>query len=366
MNSIFYVGMDVHKETVRIAVLKGKEKETVYEGTHKNDVTRIVKFVKAYAEKGKVVAGYEAGCMGYTLQRALATVNVECRVIPPNQVPRVGSQRIKTDSRDAVLIARMLKNNEGGGIYVPTPQDEATRDLLRCRDDIKLDMNRCKQRISKFLLRLGHVYDKESAWTKAHRGWMQGLAFANGLHKETFDQYYSYLVSLEDRLGRLDVRIKEMAADPAYAERISRLRCFKGIDYITALALVCEIGDFNRFPNAGAFMAYVGLVPSEHSSGGSRRQGGITKTGNTHLRNLLIESSWHYRYYSSPSATLKNRRAGNSEVVIDYADRALRRLQSKHVRLVRAAKNSKSATTAVARELAGFVWGMMTENYDRA
>ena len=366
MRSVFYVGMDVHKETVRVAVLKGREKDTFYEGTLKNDVTRIVKTVKAYTAKGEVVAGYEAGCMGYTLQRALAKVNVECRVIPPNQVSRVGSQRIKTDSRDAILIARMLKNNEGGNIRIPTPQDEATRDLLRCRDDIKLDMNRCKQRISKLLLRLGHIYDKESAWTKAHREWMKGLTFANDLHRETLDQYYSYLVSLEDRLSRLDTRIKKMAADPAYQEKVARLRCFKGIDYITSLALVCEVGDFDRFPNAAAFMAYVGLVPSEHSSGGTRRQGGITKTGNAHLRNLLIESSWHYRYYCAPSAVLKARRAGNNELVIDYADRALRRLQTKHAGLVRAGKNPKAATTAVARELSGFVWGMMTENYDRA
>lgn len=365
MKSVFYAGMDVHKDTVRIAVLKGTGKETVYEGTLKNDVGKIVKTVKAYSLKGDVVAGYEAGCMGYTLQRALAKANIECRVIPPNQVPRVGSQRIKTDSRDAVLIARMLKNNEGGGIHIPTPNDEATRDLLRCRDDIKLDMNRCKQRISKFLLRLGHIYDKESSWTKAHREWMKGLVFANALHKETFDQYYSYLVSLEDRLGRMDGRIKEIAVDPAYKEKIARLRCFKGIDYITSLALVCEVGDFGRFPTAAAFMAYVGLVPSEHSSGGTRRQGGITKMGNTHLRNLLIESSWHYRYFGSPSAALKTRREGNSEIVIDYADRALRRLQSKHARLVRIGKNSKTATAAVARELAGFVWGMMTEKYER-
>jgi len=365
MKNVFYVGMDVHKETVRIAVLKGTGKETVYEGTVKNDVARIVKVVKAYTSKGSVVTGYEAGCMGYTLQRALAKANIECRVIPPNQVPRVGSQRIKTDSRDAILIARMLKNNEGGGIHVPTPQDEATRDLLRCRDDIKLDMNRCKHRISKFLLRLGHPYDKEATWTKAHREWMNGLKFSNELNKETFDQYYSYLVSLEDRLDRMDGRIKQIAADPVYEERISRLRCFKGIDYITALALVCEVGDFRRFPNAASFMAYVGLVPSEHSSGGTRRRGGITKTGNTHLRTLLIESSWHYRYYCSPSTALKKRRAGNSEIVIDYADRALRRLQSKHAGLVRAGKSSKTATTAVARELAGFVWGMMNETYER-
>jgi transposase len=153
MSSLFYIGMDVHKESVRIAVLKGKEKETVYEGTFRNNIENIVKFVRLHADKGPTVAGYEAGCMGYTLQRALAAVEIECRVIPPNQIPRVGSQRIKTDSRDAVLIARMLKNNEGGSIKIPTEDDEATRDLLRCRDDLKVEMHRCKQRLSKMTLR---------------------------------------------------------------------------------------------------------------------------------------------------------------------------------------------------------------------
>jgi transposase len=363
MSNVFYVGMDVHKESVRVAVLKGSDKETVYEGTHKSDITKIVKLVKAYTAKGSVVAGYEAGCMGYTLQRALAAESVECRVIPPNHVPRVGSQRIKTDSRDAVLIARMLKNNEGGGINIPTAEDEATRDLLRCRDDIKLDLNRCKQRLSKFLLRLGYRYEKEATWTKAHRDWMKALVFINELHRETFEQYYSHFEGLEERLDRLDERIKTIATSPVYQEAVARLRCFKGIDHLTALALVCEVSDFARFPNAQSFMAYVGLVPSEYSSGGKRKQGGITKTGNTHLRNLLIESSWHYRYYSSPSVALKKRRQGNSELVIGYADKAFRRLQGKHIRLVHRGKNSKTATTAIARELAGFVWGMMTENY---
>jgi transposase len=226
-------------------------------------------------------------------------------------------------------------------------------------------MHRCKQRLSKFLLRLGFIYGKEHTWTKDHREWMKGLAFSHPLQRETFEQYYSLLETLEERLDRMDARIEELSRSAAYEEKTAKLRCFKGIDSLTALALVCEAGDYTRFPNAQSFMSYVGLVPSEYSSGGKRKQGGITKTGNIHLRNLLIESSWHYRYYGSASKALKARRQGNSEIVIGYADRALRRLQGKHVRLVREGKNPKTATVAVARELAGFVWGMMTENYER-
>jgi len=275
-------------------------------------------------------------------------------------------KRIKTDRRDALLIARMLKNGEGEGIHIPTEDDEAARDLLRCRDDIKLDMTRSKQRLSKFLLRLGHRFEEKKAWSKAHREWMKGIAFAREPQRETFEQYYSALVSYEDRLARLDERIEEIARSPRYRERVNRLRCFKGIDYLTALALICEVGDFMRFGSAESFMAYLGLVPSENSSGGARRQGGITKAGNSHLRRLLIESSWHYRYRGPASAALNERRKGESEIVIEYADRALRRLQTKHCRLVRKGKNPKAATAAVARELAGFIWGMMTERYERA
>jgi transposase len=364
MKTVYYVGMDVHKDSVRIAILKGAEKQTVYEATVKNDIPKIVKIVGGYKTKGAVVSGYEAGCLGYTLQRSLTKAGVVCRVISPNKIPRVGSQRIKTDSRDAILIARMLKNNEGESIYIPTSADEAARDLLRCREDIKMELQRVKQQLSKFLLRLGFIYDSsKQPWTKAHRTWMEHLVFAHELQRMAFDHYYSAMKDAENRLDRIDAAIVEVAQADPYREFVARLRCFKGIDYITALALVCEVGDFRRFPSAASFMAYLGLVPSEHSSGSKRRQGGITKTGNTHLRKLLIESSWHYRYRGAASAALQTRRMGMEEQVIAYADKALYRLQTKFGKLVLKGKSSKTAVAATARELAGFVWGAMTQSY---
>jgi transposase len=364
MKSIFYVGMDVHKDSVRVAVLKGTGKETVYEATVKNDIPRIVKIVSGYRTKGKVIAGYEAGCMGYTLQRSLAEAKVECRVIAPNKVARLGSERIKTDARDAILIARMLKNDEGESIHVPTATDEATRDLLRCREDIRLQAHRTKQQLVKYLLRTGHIYEaKRKLWTKAHRDWMTKIEFDSAVQKETFSQYWCALQDIETRLERIEAKVVELAESEAYRERVARLRCFKGIDYITALALVCEVGDYRRFGCAASFMAYLGLVPSERSSGPKRRQGGITKTGNIHLRRLLIESSWHYRYRASASAALQARRAGVDEQVIAYADKALTRLQVKFSHLLYKGKSSKTAVTATARELAGFVWGTMVGIY---
>lgn len=364
MESVFYIGMDVHKDSVRMAVLKGTAKAPVYEATLRNDIPRIEKLIKRFSIQGTVIAGYEAGCMGYTLQRSLAKSGIECRVIPPNRVPRLGSERIKTDARDAVLIARMLKNNEGESIHVPSADDEAARDLIRCREDLKAELHRAKQQLSKFLLRLGFIYDSEKRpWTKAHRAWMRALELGHALNKETFEQYYSHVAELEDRIERIEARIVAVAESEAYSGRIAKLRCFKGIDYLTALALVCEIGDFRRFPSAASFMAYLGLVPSEYSSGAKRRQGGITKTGNSHLRKLLVEASWQYRYRCSASAALKARRAGMDEQVVSYADKALRRLQTKFAKLVLRGKSSKTAIAATARELAGFIWGVMNEAY---
>lgn len=258
----------------------------------------------------------------------------------------------------------MLKNNESESIYIPTADDEAARDLLRCREDLRSELHRTRQQLSKQLLRTGFIYDKEKRpWTKAHREWMTKLEFHHELQKETFDQYYSHIQELENRLERIEAKIVTVAEEEPYREPVARLRCFKGIDYITALALVCEIGDFRRFRSAATFMSYLGLVPSEKSSGTKRRQGGITKTGNTHLRRLLVESSWHYRYRGVASAALQARREGMDEQVIAYADKALHRLQSKFARLVFKGKSSKTAVAATARELAGFVWGAMVESF---
>ena len=247
MKSLYYVGMDVHKDSIRIAVLKDMEKETVYEATVGNDIPKIVKILCGFKQKGTVISGYEAGCMGYTLQRSLTKAKVECRVIPPNKIFKTKTDKIKTDKRDAILIARMLKNNEGDSIYIPTADDEAARDLLRCRDDIKSEMQRTKQQLLKFLLRSGFIYDKEkSPWTIPHRKWMKEIKFSHDLQKEVFEQYYSQLQEQENRLARIETKLITVAETEPYREGVARLRCFKGIDYVTALAFVCEIGEIGR------------------------------------------------------------------------------------------------------------------------
>jgi transposase len=222
------------------------------------------------------------------------------------------------------------------------------------------DLTRTKQRIQKFLLRHGYRYEGERYWTAPRLKWMAGLEFERVMERETFEQYQSHLEELTERIKRMERRIEEAAQQPEYREEVQKLRAFRGIDYLTALALVCETGDFRRFPNAGAFMSYLGLVPGEFSSGGRRKQGRITKTGNTHVRKLLTESAWHYPRQVKVSKRLAERRAGTSELVIGRADKAMRKLHDQYYKMIHQKKNACAAITAVSRQLAGYIWGVMT------
>ncbi len=262
----------------------------------------------------------------------------------------------KTYRRDARDLAQQLRAETLEAIHIPSREDEAARDYLRAREDVRLELKKTKQRLHRFLLRHGYVYDSTRYWTLRHDRWLRSLGFDRLMLKETFDEYYFMMKGLTEKLRLMEKRIEEIALSEAYAERVQRLRCLKGIDYLTAVSIVSEVGDFRRFWNAEAFMAYLRVVPREFSSGHKRRQGGITKTGNTRLRNLLIESSWHYRYKSAPSKRLTERREGQSAEIIAYADKAMGRLQGKFFRLILKGKTPQAAVTAVARELAGFVW----------
>ena len=361
MKRVYYIGLDVHKDNTQMAVLEMKGKEPVTVKVIDSDPTKVAKAILPYHKEGLVYVGYEAGCMGYTLYRVLTEKRINCQIIAPNKVFRGGNnEKIKTDKRDAVAIACMLRREEGAGIAVPDREDEAARDLLRCRGDMQDDLKRAKQRLLKFLLRHGHVYENMRYWTGKHRKWMKTLAFEMPLDKTVYEQYLYTIESIEQRIGRVDLQIKEIAESQRYAERVRRFRAFKGVDYIIALSLVCEIGDFKRFPTAEAFMSYIGLVPSEYSSGKKRKQGGITKTGNGHIRRLLTEAAWHYARPAQVSKRLADRRIGTAESVIEFADRALNRLHGKYVKLLFNGKSKQAAVTAVARELSGFLWGVMT------
>lgn len=361
MKTVYHVGLDVHKETVEMSVFRNRETEPEYEQKMNNEHRTIIHHLRRLQQRGEVQVCYEAGCMGFILHRALRDAGIECRIISPGKVPRRPGERIKTDRRDARNLAKLLRAGDATGIYIPTEEDEATRDFIRARDDVKLELKRSKQQLQKFLLRLGHRYETKRYWTGTHWKWMSDIVFSQPMHRETFETYCARIRELENRIALMEDRIIEIARSERYRETVDLLRCFKGIDYLIALALVCEVGDFRRFPSAASFMAYLGLVPREHSSGEKRRQGGITKSGNGHLRRLLVESSWHYRYAAPPSKALISRRMGRRTEVIAYADKALHRLQRKFSRMLFKGKSSNAAVTAVARELAGFIWGMMND-----
>lgn len=362
METIYHVGMDVHKETIEISVFRNWDEEPFFEKRIPNSLEKIMPIIERLKQDGSVEACYEAGCLGFTLHRQLVQTGTICRVIAPGKLPRRPTDRIKTDRRDARNLARLMRAGEAPAIYVPDDEDESVRDYLRARDDLQGDLKRAKQRLLKFLLRLGHRYEAHRYWTQKHREWLKGIQFTHAMQKETFNIYYARVLDLEGRLHDVDRRIEEAARLPRYRSQVDRLRCLHGVDYLTAMAFVCEICDFRRFPRAESFMAYLGLVPGEHSSGEKRNQRGITKSGNSHLRRLLIESSWHYRYTAVPGKRLRSRRDGQAPEVIAYADRASRRLQKKFSRLTFKGKPGPVAVTAVARELAGFIWGLMTDS----
>lgn len=359
MKKIYYVGLDVHKETVEMSVFQNREKEPEFEKRMENNHSKIIKTLKGLQQDGQVVVCYEAGCMGFVLKRIFDEAKIECCIVSSGKIPRKPGDRIKTDRRDARTLAKLLRSGEAEPIYVPTKEDEAARDYLRAREDIKNDLKRAKQQLLKFLLRHGRKYESYCYWTQKHRKWMREIEFFHPIHKETFETYYTRIIELEECLVLMDAKIVEIACSDRYRESVERLRCFKGIDYLIALAFVCEVGDFIRFPRAESFMAYLGLIPREHSSGEKRHRGGITKSGNSHLRRLLVEASWHYRYKAPPSKRLTARRVGQKTEIVAYADRAMRRLQKKFIKLVLKGKSRNVAVTAVSRELAGFIWGIM-------
>jgi transposase len=359
---VFYVGMDVHKETVELSVFKGMSEQAELEKKMKHDLTTLKKFFMQLQSKGTVICCYEAGSCGFVLKRYLDTeTDVLCKVIAPGSIPKRVSDRIKTDRRDARNLAKLLRSEQLTEVYVPSSHDEAVREYIRSRGGVKQDIRKEKQRLLQFLLRNGYTYETNRYWTKKHRQWMNTLEFSFPILQSVFDQMYAKLTYLEEQLAEMDARIKEIALSEYYKERVAKLRCLKGVDYLTALALVSEVGDFQRFESAGSFMAYLGMVPREYSSGNRIQRGAITKTGNSRLRLLLVESAWHYAKTKGSGIRVVERRKDQDLHVVAYAEKCEKRLRRKYTRMISRNKIKQVAITATARELAGFVWGLMND-----
>ena len=299
----------------------------------------------------------DAGPCGYALQRQLERGRVRCQVIAPALVPRKPGERIKTDRRYARRLAELYRAGLLTVVQAPTAAEEAVRDLCRARDDARADRQRCRHRLGKLLLRRGLHYPGR-AWTQAHRRWVDGLEWPHPADRVVVEDYLLAIDHLEARLGELDAQLAAVASTEPYREPVGWLRCFRGIETLTAMLLLAELHDVKRFPTARALMAYLGLVPREHSSGNRHRRGPITKTGNTLARRLMVEAAWHYRHRSGVSRTLARRRIGQPGRVIALADKAQQRLCRRFRRLAEH-KPGPVATVAVTRELVGFLWAAL-------
>jgi transposase len=304
-----------------------------------------------------VLCCYEAGPGGYALQRQMQAVGVRCQVVAPSLIPVKPGERVKTDRRDARKLANLLRAGLLTEVHPPTVEEEAVRDLCRCREDAKEDLLRSRHRLVKMLLRRGTVWVAgKRAWTKAHHEWLRGLRFELPADRAVFEDYLLAIEQIEERIARLDAKLEALSQEEPYREPVGWLRCFRGIDTVTAMTLVAELHDFRRFHSARELMAYLGLVPSEHSSGGGRRRGSITKAGNCHVRRVLVETAWHYRHAPALSKKYRRRRRGQPTWVLALADRAQQRLHRRYVRLSARGKPHNKVAVAIARELVGFIW----------
>jgi transposase len=368
-NTTVYVGMDVHKESFTLCAYTLEKEKGSYSRRTPADYKEVLKYLEflrtVYGNDTIFVCGYEAGCLGYTLYHQLTDHHVDCVILAPTtMLEQRGKKRIKTDKRDAEIIGKCLAQHNYSPVHVPTASDEEVKEFLRMRDDHKLALKKVKQQILAFCLRHNYRFDGNSHWTAAHINWLKSLT-PEALYKEILDEYLLTYMTLSDKLERLDKRIEELAAKSEYKEAVKKLCCFIGVKTHTALSVIVEVGDFKRFASAEKFASYIGLVPGEDSSGDGQTRLGITKAGNLHVRMLLTEASQCYSrgQIGYKSKALKKRQAGNTPQVIAYADKANERLKRRYYKMVLGkCKKHNVAKTAIARELACFMWGMMTDN----
>jgi transposase len=361
-DTIKYVGLDVSKEKIAVAIADEGRDEPRYWGMIPNTPESIRKLVKKLGEKENLRVCYEAGPTGYGLFRLFLSLGIECEVIAPSLIPKKPGERIKTDRRDSIKLAKLFRSGELTSVYVPTEDDEALRDLVRAREDAKEDELRAKHRLTKFLLRHDIRPQKGvKKWTTRYCEWLNTLKFERSASRIVYEEYMHQLTEIQQRLNRLEEEIERQAIVGVHAPMIQALQTLRGVAVVTAASLVAEVGSFQRFSSPKQFMAYVGLIPSESSSGELRRQGKITKTGNRHVRRLLIESAWSYRYPPAVKGKLKKRQEGQPPELLQISWKAQTRLNKRYFRLLSRGKVAGKAITAVARELSGFIWAITQE-----
>ena len=360
--SITHVAMDTHKKQHQVAWVHPDTGE-IQEFTVPNRLREIERMVKKIRKQapGEIHICYEAGLCGFVLKRRLDKLGGVAKVIAPSLVWRKPGDRVKTDRRDAKKLLAQFVAGQLTEVFAPDPVQEADRELTRCRESAQTDLKRARQRLNSLLVRHGYIYQEGNLWTGKHAQWLQGLAFDEPKLRTVFDEYCAEIEHCTGRVQSLDKQVESLAQSERYRSAVGVLRCMRGIDTLTAMTLLTEIFEFARFDSPRALMAYLGVTPSEDSSGESRRPGAITKTGNRRVRRILTEAGWHYRHPYAVSQALKARRKDQPAWAVDLADRAAKRLYRRYRHLIERGKAAPTAIMAVVRELAGFVWAMLRQ-----
>jgi transposase len=361
-NSMF-VGMDVHKNSIDIAIApKEREGQVLHYGQIDGSLTALDKVVrKLVSTGGRVHFVYEAGPCGYQIYRHLTAKGFDCTVVAPSLIPRQSGNRIKNDRRDALMLARLHRAGELTAVHVPLAEDEAMRDLIRAREDAKGDEKKSKQRLLAFLLRSGQRYCGRSLWSQAHRRWLADIKMPHPSQQIVLQEYIDTLTQNRLQVERLTEQIRQLLPQWPMAPVVSALCSLRGVSLIVAVTTVAEIGDFKRFQHPEQLMNYLGLVPSQHSSGQTVKHGPITKTGNSHVRRMLVEAAWAYRLSARVSRPLLKRQEELPQAVCDISWKAQVRLCARYRRLWAKGKAKQLVVTAIARELCGFIWAIAIE-----
>ena len=360
-----YVGLDVHRDTIAVAVAWPGREEPEYRGVVPNRRSSLLRLVRRLQGRhGEAVSfAYEAGPCGYGVYREIIQTGHDCQVVAPSLIPRKPGDRVKTDRRDAVSLARLHRAGELTAVWVPGPDQEAVRDLTRAREDMKAIEQKARQRLGAFLLRHDRIYRGKSRWTQAHFRWLENQRFGRPVQQVVFQEYVDAVIQAQARVAGLESQMREVLDTWSLRPTVEALMSLRGVAMITAMTVVAELGDLTRFDSPRQLMSFVGLTPSEYSSGSSRRRGAITKTGNGHVRRVLTESAWAYRFPARKTAHLrrKARAAGAAPGVQAIAWKAQKRLCGRYTKLYQAGKAKCQVTTAIARELVGFIWAIACE-----
>jgi len=359
---IIYIGLDVHKDTIAVALAEAGLREEVREhGKIPNTPAALKALTEKVAVRGRELRFcYEAGPCGYGIQRQLSAIGHQCAVVAPSLIPRKPGERIKTDRRDAINLARLHRAGELTPVWVPDQAHEAIRDLVRARQAAVRSLRQARQQLSGFLLRHGQHYHRP-AWTLLHRRWLASLKFDQAVHHIVLEDCIAAIEAATARRDRLEADIEAALPEWSLAPMVQALQAMRGVGLVAAATLMAELGDITRFTNPRQLMAYLGLVPSEHSSGRTRRQGGITKAGNGAARRMLIEAAWSYRFPARISREQLMRQESLPKSIRDIAWKAQERLCRRYRALARAGKLPTVITAAIARELAGFIWAIAKE-----